>query len=364
MTSPPLNPPPPGDPEGRRLARRQAQLLSEAGIVAHVLEVLLRRTDCEATACADLLKEIHKQEAAALQKSYGRIEPRTRFKTGIKRDILWRGPRYVLHVDEGGKSNPEKLTPPQPTYFALAGISIAEEAMLAYSKRADAVKQKFFGHTDVTFHEPHMRERRDWFDLRGDVAKQREFDEAINELLESTEFKVFGVGIRKDAYQKEFIDAGLDPYLPNDVYALAIIMLMERYLDFLSSQADVRLGRVIFESQGTLEDAIHQLEYARALVNGSQWVAAKSFQLWLEPGLTFRPKMGSDPMEIADMFARDLYEWTRSECTGNPKRWELFSKRIYCRDDGRMGKFGVKIFPDSDIRDRVDKHRISCGATP
>lgn len=27
-----------------------------------------------------------------------------------------------------------------------------------------------------------------------------------------------------------------------------------------------------------------------------------------------------------------------------------------------MGKFGIKVFPDSDIRDRIEKHRQECGA--
>ena len=36
--------------------------------------------------------------------------------------------------------------------------------------------------------------------------------------------------------------------------------------------------------------------------------------------------------------------------------------KIYRRGDGRMGKFGAKVFPDSDIRDRVEAHRIECGA--
>lgn len=353
---------PPGDPEGRRLARRQAQLLAEAGTIARVLEVLLRRTDCEAKACSELLKEISSQEKTALQKSYGRIEPRSRFKTKTPRQVLWHRPRHILYIDEGGKSGPERLVPPVPTYFALAGISIAEEDVLTYQRRANEIKREFFKRTDITFHEPDMRERKDRYGFHGDTERQAEFDDAIIKLLDSTNFKVFGVGVRKEAYQKEFVEAGLDPYLPHDIYALAIVMLMERYIDFLALEDHCRLGRVVFESQGTLEDAVHQLEYARALVNGSQWVAAKSFQLWLEPGLTFRPKTGSEPVEIADMFARDLYEWTRSECTILPKRWELFNKKIYCRGDGRMGKFGVKIFPDSDIRERIDKHRIDCGA--
>jgi hypothetical protein len=104
------------------------------------------------------------------------------------------------------------------------------------------------------------------------------------------------------------------------------------------------------------------LEYARLLIEGSQWVPDSAFRGWLEAGLRFQPKCGSDPMEIADMFARDLYEWIRDGCQTKPKRWDLFSRKTYCRDDGAMGKFGVKIFPDSDIRAKVEEHRKACGA--
>jgi len=57
------------------------------------------------------------------------------------------------------------------------------------------------------------------------------------------------------------------------------------------------------------------------------------------------------------MLSRDLYEWIRDDCIGSPKRWDTFGKKIYCRDEGMMGKFGIKVFPDSDIRDRIEAHR-------
>lgn len=336
---------PPGDPQGRRLARQNSELLAEAGRVARVLEVLLKRAGCDLQLCSETIKEIHKQEAAALQRSYGRIEPRNRFKTHTPRSILVQRSRSVLHIDESGKSNPEMLTPSRPTYFSLAAITMPEEKIDDYKVAANEIKLRFFRTTDITFHEPHMRERRDWFALGGDTVKQTEFDDAINELLEKADFQVFGVGIRKEAFRREFIDAQLDPYLPTDIYTLAILMLLERYIDCLASQGIPRLGRVIFESQGTLEDAIHQLEYARTLIDGSQWVAAKSFQLWLEPGLIFRPKCGSDPLEIADMFARDLFEWIRSECVDTPKRWELFSKKDLLPGRRPYGKIRCEGFP-------------------
>lgn len=207
-----------------------------------------------------------------------------------------------------------------------------------------------------------MRNREGPYQFNGETSRQIAFDEAIAELVEEIDFVAFGIGVRKDRFVEDFVETGLDPYLPTDVYAVAIIMLLERYIDFLASSDVTRLGRVTFESQGPREDAYHQLEYARALIDGSQWVPDSAFRSWLETGLRFTGKSGSDPMELADMFSRDLFEWVKNGCTGSPKRWDLFSKKIHCRDDGRMGKFGVKVFPDSDIRDRVDEHRKDCGA--
>lgn len=143
---------------------------------------------------------------------------------------------------------------------------------------------------------------------------------------------------------------------------MAVTFLLERYVNYLASQAEQRLGQVHFESQGPKEDAFHQLEYARLLLEGSQWVSESAFRNWLETGLRFRPKSGSSPAELADIWARDLYEWTRGGCLGEPLHWERFSHKIYCREDGSKGKFGIKIFPDSDIRELIEAHRRLCGA--
>ena len=41
-----------------------------------------------------------------------------------------------------------------------------------------------------------------------------------------------------------------------------------------------------------------------------------------------------------------------------PRRWDVWQSKIYSRDDAMMGKFGIKIFPDIDIRDLIEEHRM------
>ena len=264
-----------------------------------------------------------------------------------------------LYVDESGTSSPGHLD--QDACFALGAVAIDDEERERYCERADAIKREFFGTTEFTFHEPAMRNHRGPYFFDGDEPKQRQFVREIERLIEETDFKVFGVGVRKTAFQKEYVDTGIDPYLPTDIYAVAIVLLLERYLDYLANTRAGSIGRVTFESQGPREDAIHQMEYARVLIHGTQWIAPASFR-WLETGLRFVPKRGSEPTEVADMVARTLYEWVRGGCEGNPDKWEALSRKVYCRGDGGMGKFGVKIFPDHDIRDVIERHRRQCGA--
>lgn len=335
-------------------------MLAEAGRVATSLKVLLKRAAFDASTAEQLAKQLAESEAVELQKANGRIEPRNRFKAGLPQPLLASRPIHHLFLDEGGKSvhGSDRDAP----YFSLAGIGMAEEAVAEYVQRADVIKNDFFDTTAMTFHEPLMRNHDGPYHFNGNSSKQLAFDRAIDQLVTETPFVAFGSAVRKRGFQEVFVAEDIDPYLPTDAYALAITLLLERYIDFLSHSTSSRMGRVTFESQGPREDAEHQLEYARLLLDGTRWVSDGAFRDWLETGLRFVPKSGSHPMELADMFARELFEWVRGDCDCTPQRWDIFSTKIHCRQDGLMGKFGVKVFPDSDLRERIESHRRMCGA--
>lgn len=332
-------------------------MLGEANRLAQALLALLERAGIEASSCRDLLGEITREEQAALLREHGRIESRRRFKFQSSQPL--REERSINHIflDESGRSAPQLAVAPQ--FFALGAVSFGTaEDKLNYIRRADEIKQRFFGTTNITFHEPNMRRHLGPYHFSGDPSRQEAFDAELASLIENSRFVVFGAGVRKEAFRRDFVETGIDPYLPTDAYALAITMLMERYVDYLATTASPRSsGRVTLESIGPKEDAQHQMDYARLLLDGSQWVPGTAFRYWLETGLRFMPKSGSHPIELADMASRELYEWIRDGCATENGRWPLFSKKIYCRGDGLMGTFGVKVFPDSDIRAEILNHR-------
>lgn len=301
------------------------------------------------------MREVQQEGKRQLQKAQGRIRSRRRYKFKGSHPLLEERVESLLFIDESGHSAP-KSTPEQPA-FALGAVALSEDEAERYVTKADAIKRSFFGHEDVTFHEPQMRRHEQLFNFGGDAVRQAEFARAVDELVIDTDLVVFGAAIRKDAFARDFADTGADAYLPANLYSLAITMLLERYVDYLLSSPARKLGTVTFESQGAREDAEHQAQFARLLLEGTQWVSESAFRQAIRPGARFVTKAGSHPTELADMFARDLFEWVRSGCVTSPGRWGIFADKMYSRGDGQRGKFGVKVFPDSDIREAVNAHR-------
>ena len=164
-------------------------------------------------------------------------------------------------------------------------MALSEEEAARYIDRADQLKLDFFGRTDVTM--SLMRRHEQLFSFGGDAGRQVEFTRALDQLVAETDMVIFGATIRKDAFASDFTETGSDPYLPANLYAVAITLLLERYVDYLLGSGDKRrLGRVTFESQGAREDAEHQVQFARLLLEGTQWVPESAFRRRFSPART------------------------------------------------------------------------------
>ncbi len=232
-----------GDPEGRRVHRERARQLGEAARLAEAVRIVLRRAKYgDLPAVQRLISAIRVDENDALTKAEGAIRSRKKFKHKTGHPLHAGKPSNLLFLDESGRADHKGQR-----HFALAAVSMSETAATSYQQRADRVKTAFFGTTDITFHEPMMRRHDGPYYFSGDTVKQREFLAAIDELVRDTECTVFGTGIRKDAYENEFVSTGIDPYLPANVYTVAIQMVLERYVHYLMSHPHDPMGRVTFE---------------------------------------------------------------------------------------------------------------------
>lgn len=346
-----------GDPDGRRRAQRQARDLEHAGRVANLLHLLLERAGSEDVADARALeKSIAAAEAIALQRSHGRLESRSRFRRPNSggNPVRENRPRHLLFLDESGTSQPPPA-PDKEAWLALAGVAMSPGQAMTYQEASDALKRRFFGRADITLHEPLMRTNRQDFSFGGDEKRQRDFRDAVDEVVAGAEFVAFAVGIRKWDLMagEEYRDA----HLPAGVYEVAMQMLLERYIDCLHHDNHDWRGRVTLEAQGSREDAEHQQAFVELLLQGTQWVPDSAFRSYLETGLRFVGKGGSHPTELSDMLARDVFEWIRSDCRREPARWSIFEDKLYHRGDLRSGKYGLKVFPAAGVDELVEEQR-------
>lgn len=286
----------------------------------------------------------------------GQISGRNRFKrrAGSGNPVWDQRLLVPIFADESGV--PRLTRANSDTTFVLAAIAISEAHAGQYARDADRMKREF-GLSNVVLHEPHMsRHDRDFF-FDGDRNKQEHFVRAVDELIERTEFTAFSVGLRKHAFAREYVSSGQDPFLPRDFYGVAVQLLLERLVEYIAGDERYPLGHLTFESRGPKEDVEVQRFVAETLHHGTRWVSEAAFRRYLKPGVEFRPKQSSHPLELADLLARTVFEWVNSDCTREPRRWPLFGAKWYRRGDLRMGKFGLKVFPDSDVSQQVEAHR-------
>lgn len=290
------------------------------------------------------------------QKALGRIPSRMNARKTTS-PLLEKRPICSLFLDESGTS----ASSGSDGTFAIGAVAMCEPDILDYVSTANEIKTRYFGTLDHTFHEPMMRKRSGMYRFQGDLELQRAFAGEFAALVNATPFVAFGVGIRKQAFAQDFASTGLDPYLPTKLYDLALMLLLERFVDYMAYKEPRHIGRVHLESIGSLEDAEHQAAYADLLLHGTQWVSDSVFRSWLETGCRFSPKTGSNPAELADLVAREVFEYTRSDGQESPCQWSVIGPKFYLREDGLAGKFGLKIFPDSDIRAKTLEFRNACG---
>lgn len=346
-----------GDPDGQRIAMRKAAALTEAARLTALAESRLRLAEINELDFTSLRNEIAALEKQITGVGSREVEGRRRYR-GKKRygRSALPGNDLFFFVDESGSWKPPSIEG-DDDWFALGAIAMTKGAVDRYIAFADEVKVLFFDHNTVTFHEPQMRRGEEPFHFLGNDKERARLSNAVNLLVTEADFTAFGVGIRKRELFKNAIPSLTDPYLPTDPYPLALHLLLERFVDFLAYHPNRPRATIVMESQAAHLDALHQLTVAETVAKGTQYVSPQGFERFVRPGVEFVRKRGSHPTELADMLARDVFEWIKGDCAGEPLRWALFDQKLYRRGDLRRGKFGLKIFPDSDIRRRIEENR-------
>jgi hypothetical protein len=347
------------DPEGKRLARARAAQAEEALQLLALAQsrVASLKDDALRDVFDGLRQDLRRKFEADESRGGGHLEARKKYKGRSQHLALEHGRGVItLYIDESGKPERDLDQP----HFVLAGVAMDDDATRAYVAAANALKQSYGLEPSLCLHAPQIEKGVDDFAFGDDESVQAAFRQDLDSLVVSTDFHLLGSIIRKDKLSQLLGEGTEFPNLPPGLYEMTLTFLAERFVDMLhADQALKPCGRLIFESIGNLEDALHQRAFADLLIHGTEFVSEGCFRGWLRPGCEFRTKRGSHPIELADLAARALLNWTRADFPIEHPFLNLWGPKISTREEVERGKFGIKVFPDSDIREDVVRIRES-----
>ena len=358
-------------PSDGAVARQRAEHLKHATDLAHRLEETLEQADALRWtgfntvlpriefAADDAARRLGKPHQG--RETYPHARPANR-------------PVIRLFVDESGPADDVRNweSEKKNDFFTLGGIAISDDAREQYQERANQLKEKFFkGGPNVILHAFELRKAMEGPEEQGgkfalNTGKSwSELEQALEELVEQTEFTAFGIIIQKWVFFQEFTDPGKDPFLPRETYDLALHLLLERFVSFLASAPDAPIGSIALEYQGPEQNARHQLSIAETIAYGTRWVSPEPLQRDIRPGVEFLRKQPSHPLELSDVLANFLYRLARDEFGQLPrlrrgsstKLWGAFCRKFYQEGDLRQGKFGLKVFPTGRLDGWLDQFR-------
>jgi len=153
-------------------------------------------------------------------------------------------------MDESGDHNLESIDKSFPA-FCLAGCIFEREYYKEVARPAvEALKQRFWGRTDIILHSSEIRKHRGAFSFLGNEVKRQEFYAAINELIANLEFTIIAVVILKQAHLDHYGDGARHPY------HLSLEFIMERYSMLMKRKGRDVEGFMMAESRGLKEDTL------------------------------------------------------------------------------------------------------------
>jgi hypothetical protein len=240
---------------------------------------------------------------------------------------------FIVYVDESGDHGLVRMDPAYPI-FVLAFCVFAKR-VLATDIVPAVMRLKFshFGHDQVVLHEHDIRKSKGVFSMLLNAARRAAFMHDIDRLIESADFTVVAVVIRKEQLAMQYVT-------PANPYALAMEYGMERVCAFLRERGQAgRLTHFIFESRGAREDDELELEFRRI----SAPMGAVCQQLPVD--LLFADKKTiSTGLQLADLVARPIGLHVLRPQQPN-RAFEVLKPKFRRSPSGAVEGWGLKVFP-------------------
>jgi len=165
---------------------------------------------------------------------------------------------YKLYLDETGIPNPKSGSGYFP-YFILSGVLVNSFQAEFLKIRADQVKFKYWGRTNIVFHSREIGKRENDFSILKNPNIESEFHGDLVNLLTRNDVKIVIVAVNK----KFAVGVGWNE---KAIYESAADEIIKFFIEFLKKKQS--RGQIIIESAGTVKDIAFLKKYSYYLSNG------------------------------------------------------------------------------------------------
>lgn len=255
---------------------------------------------------------------------------------------------HTLYLDESGDWGYPNYDPEQPILCLCGSIVDDEYYDRELSPLLKKLKRDEFGKEDVILHRYKVRGRRGEF-VKLKTPKRRDTCMSnISQFVAGLDIKILVAALDRIEHYRTYGTKRVDEWLPEDVYAMLFIFIVERFVASLWEQ-DKAEGRIIAESRGLKEDNIVQYWYSTILRHGTQFYNNWQFQEVLPTAIEFRPKSDNIlGLQVSDWIALPMSKKARYPNGREDKygEWELYKNKIWLgKNAPARGQIGFKTFP-------------------
>ena len=242
---------------------------------------------------------------------------------------------FTFYLDECGDQGLAKVDPGFPV-FVLCGVLFDNVDYNAFCELVDALKNEFFGRSNVILHSRDIRkcEKEFCILLNGDVKSA--FYKQINDIISESQYTIITAAIDKNAYCSKYTSAGPDPY------DIALSFVVERMVFLLEGlKLKSREVLIVIEKRGKKEDRM-LAQHFETIRNKGTYYVSKARMAGCNISIEFRDKKQNIAgLQLADLIAYPVARRVMDRCAENAS-FEIFQNKIY-QKNGKL--YGLKIFP-------------------
>lgn len=259
--------------------------------------------------------------------------------------------RYRLYLDESGDHVFRETNEITHRYLCLLGCWFRNPDYIKFHEALDVLKTRHLPHhpdDPVVLHREDMINARKAFKNLREDAKRAQFDDELLQVIAAAQFKVVAVVIDKHELRRSYDEAAGHPY------HLGLGFLLQRFAGYLNHVN--RVGDVMGESRGGVEDRLLKESYTRVFERGVWMTSANSFQSALTSReLKLKPKSANIAgLQLSDLLGHPVKQWVLQQHGQLDADLAPFAKRMlevveakFNRHlyDGRIEGYGSVLYP-------------------